>query len=145
MTLDRSFVDLNRAATERLRRLAGRLGDADFRVPIGRDWTVAVVFAHLAFWDARARHALEATMAGGKVVDPEIDLAVNDFGTPLWAAVPPREAARIAIETAEGLDRRLEECPAATLEALYRKNERLVHRHLHRGAHLDEIEAALGR
>jgi hypothetical protein len=145
MTLDRSFVDLNRAATRRLRELAGTLSEADFRAPIGRDWTVAVVFAHLAFWDARARHALEATMARGEVVDPEVDLAVNDFGTPLWAAVPPREAARIAIETAEGLDRRLEECPAATLAALFRRNERLVHRHLHRSAHLDEIAAALGR
>lgn len=145
MRFDRSFVAANRAATERLRALAAGLSAADFQVPIGRDWTVAVVFAHLAFWDARARHALEATLAQGAVVDPEIDLAVNDFATPLWAAVPPAEAARLAVETAEALDRRLEECPAATLAALFERNERLVHRHRHRNEHLDEIAAALGR
>jgi hypothetical protein len=143
MSLERSFVDLNRAATHRLRKLAARLTDPELSTRIGRDWTVSIVFAHLAFWDARAMYALDATEKSGQLVDPVIDLAVNDFSTPLWAAVPPREAVRIALQTAESLDLRLEEYPAALLEKVHHHNQRLVLRALHRNDHLDEIEAAL--
>ncbi|NTW12489.1 MAG: hypothetical protein HGA30_04185, partial [Anaerolineales bacterium] len=76
---------------------------------------------------------------------PEIDLFVNDLSLPLWAAVPPREAARIALENAEALDKRLEEYPQALLEEIYKYNKRWVVRALHRGEHLDEAEAALNR
>jgi hypothetical protein len=143
MALDRSFVDLNRAATNRLRKLAARLTDQEFRKPIGKDWTVSIVLAHIAFWDARAMYALDASEKSGQVVDPAVDLAVNDFSTALWAAVPPREAARIALATAEGLDLRLEKYPAALLEKVYQHSQRLVLRALHRNEHLDEVEAAL--
>jgi hypothetical protein len=145
MPVDRSFVEMNRAATQRIRALAARMSDPQFREPIGRDWTVAVVFAHLAFWDARVQYALEATEKSGQVVDPVIDLAVNDFSTTLWAAIAPREAARIAVETAESLDLRLERCPAALIEEIHRRNPRMVFRALHRNEHLDEVEAALKR
>lgn len=145
MTLDRSFVELNRAATNRLRTLTGRLTDPELSTRVGKDWTVSIVFAHLAFWDARAMHALDATEKSGQVVDPAVDLAVNDFSTALWAAVPPREAARIALETAQRLDLRLERYPAALLEKVHHHNQRLVLRALHRNDHLDEVEAALKR
>ena len=35
MTLDRSFVELNRASTQRIRDLAARLSDADLQHPVG--------------------------------------------------------------------------------------------------------------
>ena len=88
MTLDRSFIQSNRASTERIR-------------------------------------------------------FVNDLSLPLWAAIPPREAARIAIQTAEELDRRLEAYSPALLEEIYTYNKRWVDRSLHRGEHLDEADAAL--
>ena len=72
----------------------------------------------------------------GKVTVPEIDVFVNDLSLPLWAAIPPREAARIAIETSEELDRRLEGLPSTSLEEVYVVNERWVERALHRGEHL---------
>jgi hypothetical protein len=74
---------------------------------------------------------------------PQIDIVVNDLSLPLWAAVPPREAARIAIETAEALDKRLEEYSPALLEEIYNYQKRWVVRSLHRGEHLDEAEAEL--
>jgi hypothetical protein len=70
---------------------------------------------------------------------------VNDLSLPLWAVVPPREAARIAIETAEALDTRLENYPPDLLEKVYAKSSRLVIRALHRNEHLDEVDAALNR
>ena len=143
MTMDRSFVELNRASTERIRALAARLSDADMQHPVGEHWTVAIVFAHIAFWDRRVMYVLDMTERDGKLFIPEIDIFVNDLSLPLWAAIPPREAARIAIETAETLDKRLEEYSPALLEEIFNYNKRWVVRSLHRGEHLDEAEAAL--
>jgi len=143
MTLDRSFVELNRTSTERIRALAARLSDEELQHPVGEHWTVAIVFAHLAFWDRRVMYVLDMTEREGKLFIPEIDIFVNDLSLPLWAAIPPRKAARIAIETAETLDQRLEDFAPALLEEIYAYNKRWVVRSLHRGEHLDEAEAAL--
>lgn len=143
MTLDRSFIELNRASTERIRALAARLSDAELRHPVGEHWTVGIVFAHLVFWDRRVMYVLDMTQRDGKLFIPEIDIFVNDLSLPLWAAIPPRDAARIAIETAEALDKRLEEFSPALLEEIYNYNKRWIVRSLHRGEHLDEAEAAL--
>src|SRR3990172_6223768 len=141
--MDRSFVDRNRLSTERIRRLAARLSDGEMQTPVGEHWTVAIVFAHLAFWDRRVMYVLDMTEQDGKLFIPEIDIFVNDLSLPLWAAIPPRPASRIAIETAETLDRRLEAFPPALLEEIYTFNKRWVVRALHRGEHLDEVEVAL--
>lgn len=38
MAIDRSFVQLNRASTERIRVLAGRLNDSELLKPVGKDF-----------------------------------------------------------------------------------------------------------
>src|SRR5574337_877233 len=106
MALDRSFVELNRASTQRIRSLAARLSDDELQHPVGEHWTVAIVFAHLAFWDRRVMYVLDMTERDSKLFIPEIDIFVNDLSLPLWAAIPPRAAARSGIETAEALDKR---------------------------------------
>jgi hypothetical protein len=141
--MDRSFVELNRAATDRMRALAARLTDDELRHPVGQHWTVAIVLAHLAFLDRRALWVLDATEREGKVVNPDYDIFVNDLSLPLWAAIPPREAARIAIETAEALDRRLETYPPHLLDLVQAEYKRYLFRAYHRTEHLDEAEAAL--
>ena len=143
MTLDRSFVELNRASTQRIRALAARLGDEELQHPVGEHWTVAIVFAHLAFWDRRVMYVLDMTERDGKLFVAELDILLNDLSLPLWAAIPPRTAAQIAIETAETLDKRLEDFAPALLEEIFDYNQRWVMRTLHRGEHLDEAEAAL--
>jgi hypothetical protein len=145
MAMDRSFIERNHASTRRIRDLAARLSDEEMKTPVGEHWTVAIVFAHLAFWDRRVMYVLDMTRRDGKLFIPEIDIFVNDLSLPLWAAIPPREAARIAIETAEAVDKQLEEFPKALLEEIYTYNKRWVERGLHRGEHLDEAEAALKR
>jgi hypothetical protein len=111
--------------------------------PVGEHWTVAIVLAHLAFWDRRVMYVLDMTKRDGKLFIPEIDIFVNDLSLPLWAAIPPADAARIAIETSEILDKRLEEFPPELLEEIYNYNKRWVDRSLHRGEHLDQADAAL--
>jgi len=104
---------------------------------------VGVAFAHLAFWDRRVMYVLDMTERDSKVFIPDIDIFVNDLSLPLWAAIPPRRAAQIAIETAETLDKRLAQYPPKLLEQVYEVNKRWVMRGLHRGEHLDEVDAAL--
>ena len=116
MSLDRSFVERNRASLNRIRTLAQSLSDTEMQRPVGEHWTVGIALAHIAFWDRRVMYVLDMTERDGKLFIPEIDIFVNDLSLPLWAAIPPREAARIAIETSEELDRRLEAFPPALLE-----------------------------
>lgn len=144
MSGDRHFVELNRLSTNRMREIAERLADEQLLTPVGHDWTVAIVMAHLAFWDRRVLWVLDMTEREGKLTMPSLDIVVNDLSLPLWAAIPPRAAARIGIETAETLDERLARYPEPLLEEIHQYNPRWVVRALHRNEHLDEAEAALG-
>ena len=143
MTLDQSYIEQNRASTERIRALVGRLSDDEMQTKVGEHWTVAIALAHLAWWDRRVMYALDMTEHDGKLFILEINIVVNDLSLPLWAAIPSREAARIAIESAEMLDKRLEEYSPVLLEEIYNYNKRWVVRALHRNEHLDEVDAAL--
>jgi hypothetical protein len=143
MPFDRSFIELNRASTDRIRSLASRLSDSEMQTRVGEHWTVAIVFAHLAFFDRRALYVLDATEHAGKVINPDFDIFVNDLALPLWAAIPPRDAARICIETADVIDKRLETYPPDLLELIRTENKRYLFRAYHRNEHLDEAEAAL--
>ena len=143
MSMDRAFVELNRASTERIRSMAARLSDQELQHPVGQHWTVAIVMAHLAFWDRRVMYVLDKTEADGKLFIPDIDIFVNDLSLPLWAAIPPREAAQLGIETAETLDKRLEAFSPTLLQEIFTYNKRWVVRALHRNEHLDGADAAL--
>lgn len=143
MALDRSFVELNRASSRRMRELVMRLSDEQLRQRVGKDWTVASTLAHIAFWDTRVMHLLVATEREGKVCAPEIDAAVNDILNIFLSAIPPRLAGQMAFQTAEALDDMLENFPSNLLEEIHARYERWVIRALHRNGHLDKIEAAL--
>jgi len=140
---ENSYIELNRRSRERMRTLIEGLSDEEMQTKVGEHWTVAIVYAHIAWWDRRVMYVLDMTEKNGKVFIPEIDIFVNDLSLPLWAAVPPKEAVRIAMENAEAVDKRLEEYPEALREEIYNLNKRWVVRALHRNEHLDEAEAAL--
>lgn len=142
MSMDRQFVELNRASTARIRDMARR-SDQELLTPVGEHWTAAIALAHLAFWDRRVMYVLDMTERDGKLFIPEVDILVNDLSLPLWAAIPPGAAATIAIDAAESLDERLEKYPDHLLEVIYQYNPRWVVRALHRNEHLDEVDAAL--
>ena len=143
MTLDPSYIEENRASTERIRELAGRLTDEEMQTKVGEHWTVAIALAHLAWWDRRVMYVLDMTARDGKLFVPEIDIFVNDLSLPLWGVIPPRDAARICIETSQMLDKQLEEYSPELLEEIFNYNKRWVIRALHRNEHLDEVDSAL--
>ena len=143
MSLDPEILEANRAATERIRSLAGRLTDEQFRRPVGEHWTVSMVFVHLAFWDRRCLAMFDRIEKAGHDTEVDIDLVVNDLSLPIWAAVPPHDATRIAIENAEALDARIDGYPSRAHRARPRLAPRWIRRHYHRDEHLGEAEAAL--
>jgi hypothetical protein len=141
--LDKSYIELNRKSRERMRALAESLTDEQMQTRVGEHWTVSIVYAHLAWWERRALVVLDMTEKAGKLTYPELNVVINDISLPLWAAVPPREAVRIALENAEAVDKRLENYPEALLEEVHKQYRRWVFRTDHRNEHLDEAEAAL--
>jgi hypothetical protein len=145
MPVDPAVHAANRAATERIVRLASSIRDDQLATPVGEHWNPGVVFAHLAFWDRRVHLTVDATEAAGRLVVVDVDIAAHDISLPLWLLVPPRDAARLAVETATTLDDRLAALPPDLLESLHDAVPRWVTRWRHRGEHLDELEAALAR
>jgi hypothetical protein len=143
MPIDRNYVQENRAATERLRRLVNGLTDPQLLTPVGEYWTVAICLAHMVFWDRRVMYVMEMTRKDGKLFVPKLDIVINDLSLPLWAAIPPRAAAHLAVKTADECDKQLEAYPQDLLGLMFEHNKRLVMRSLHRGEHLNEIDAAL--
>ena len=143
MGVDRSYVARNDASRQ---RLAARLDDLtanELLTQVDADWTVGGLLAHLAFWDRRVMYVLDMTERDHKLFIPQLDIIINDLSLHLWAAIPPREAARLAIEACAAVDQRLEDFPTELLAEVYAHNPRWVVRAMHRDAHLDEVEAAL--
>ena len=148
MAADRSYVETNRQALDRLRALVERASDEDLSRPMPDGWTVASVLGHMAFWDLRIVTALERWGPDGSgpfptYYDDAVDW-INDAAKPIISALEPRAAARVAIAAAESADRSV----AAMSDELLEKNEATggyinPDRADHRGEHMDEIETLL--
>src|SRR5262245_63157660 len=144
--VDRSYITENSMELRRLRALVDRLSDADLARPTPGGWTVAGSLAHVAFWDQRILFWLDRWEQGEapRPLDAaDIDW-INDAGKPLCLALPPRVAARLTIEIAEEVDRRLAALPHERIAANKAAGEPLfLARAQHRKTHLDEIERVL--
>ena len=147
MAVDRSYVAENAAELHRLRTLVSRLSDADLARPTPGGWTVASSLAHVAFWDQRILFwldRLERGEAPRRLDEADIDW-INDAGKPLCLALPPRVAARLTVEIAEQVDRRLTSLADERVAANEAAGEPLfLTRAHHRKTHLDEIDRVLG-
>jgi hypothetical protein len=144
--VDRSYVADNAAELRRLKSLVERLSDADLARPTPGGWTVAASLAHVAFWDQRVLFWLERWDRGEtpRSLDHADADWINDAGKPILLALPPRTAARLAVEIAERVDRRLATLSDERIAANHAAGEPilLVRAH-HRKTHLDEIEQIL--
>lgn len=143
-----SYVAENARERERLRALVERLGEPELRAPANEHWTVAGVLGHIAFWDARVLALADKLERGVAFTsdddEPEDVDWINDATRPLIHAIPPTEAARLALRIAEETDARVASLPADRLWPEDPDSPINSLRASHRGEHLDEIEAALG-
>jgi mycothiol maleylpyruvate isomerase-like protein len=149
MAADRSYVAENQAQLTRLETLVDRLSDRDLARPMDAGWTVSGVLAHLAFWDYRIVILLDGWGADGRGTRPPVFSEssvdwVNDAGKPLCLALPPREAARLAIAAAKAADQRVAGLSGALIAANAAAGNPInLDRAEHRREHLDEIDRAL--
>ena len=137
----------NRSSTERLRALARRLSDDELARPLDPRWTTSAIFAHIAFWDLFVLARWKLAVTEGSRTPDQMDNTpqdlINDAALPGWNAVPPRDAADGCLAAAAELDRFIGSLDADLVVELVRdRRERLVDRSLHRGEHLDALEAA---
>lgn len=144
MTVDRSYAKQNDAQRERLEAFVARCTDADLRRSLSGGWTVAGILAHLAFWDERARILFERWQTDGVAPAPEDGASVdwiNDAAKPMFLALPPRQAAELAVSIARAADRTVETLSDDMLARNAAAGGPLsVLRAAHRRQHLDEIE-----
>ena len=149
MSEDRSYVEENTRERERLRALVERLNEDELRIPVNPHWTVAGVFGHIAFWDARVLALADKLERGVPFspddTEPEDVDWINDATRPLIHAIPPRELARLSLQIAEETDARVAELPLDRLWPQDPDSPLYAVRASHRGEHLDEVEAALAR
>jgi uncharacterized damage-inducible protein DinB len=146
MPVDRSYIAENEAELRRLRTLVERLSDADLARPTPGGWTVASSLAHVAFWDQRILFWLDRWEGGEpprRLDEADVDW-INDAGKPLCLALPPRVAARLTVDIAEQVDRRLAALTEERIASNAAAGEPLfLTRAHHRKTHLDEIERIL--
>jgi hypothetical protein len=149
MAADRSYIAENETQRRRLRDLLDGIDDDRLAQPMDAGWTVASVLAHMAFWDYRIVAQLERWGPDGSGAPPTYEEEavnwINDAAKPIFLALPPRIAARVAVEAAEAADRAV----AGMSDELLAKNDEIgliinPVRAEHRQEHLDELERALG-
>ncbi len=140
--MEKAFVKENARERERLRNLVNNLTDEELKLVIYKEgWTIAVVLAHLAFWDERRRILVRQWQRKGVKPAPFDEYVVNNALLPFLLAIPPRETANLAVLTAEALDRELEALSPDLEKAITALKERhALNRAIHRKMHLDEID-----
>ena len=146
MPVDDAILTENATQLQRLKSLAGRLSDADLQRDAGGGWTVAVVFAHLAFWDRVYLGVLsDWTRLGTPQLRPDFegDL-LNDVLLSEWLSLPPGSATALAVAAAQSIDGAVERLDDSVVDAiLAHGQEHLLKRGLYRREHFDPIQQAL--
>ena len=142
--IDRTHEAENDAERARLRALIERSSDADLSRPMPGGWTVAAVLAHAAMWDARAIYFIDLWGPDGEptTYQEEDTDAVNGSAKPLCLALPPRDAADLALRIAEESDAKVKALSDAMLAKIGANGGPPFNlaRAAHRREHLDDIE-----
>lgn len=143
--MERQFVIENKMERDRLKKLVARLTDAELELVIYKEgWTIAVVLAHLAFWDNYALALLKRWKKDGVSLSHREWDNINDALLPLALDLSPRTAAEMALSSADATDREVKQSSPKFIKAVEALKEPYrLNRGFHRKMHLDEIEAFL--
>lgn len=145
--IDTSFLAENDRERARMRSIVERLSDEQLAQPVNDAWTVAGVLVHIAFWDSRATYLAGKVQRGEPFspddVEPDDVDWINDSARPIVHALPPRDAARLALRIAEETDALVASLDASRLWPNDPESLLNAFRSQHRAEHLDDIEAAV--
>ena len=145
--MERSYATDNARELERMRVLVSKLSDQDLSSMVNEHWTVAGVLGHVAFWDGCALFFARKLQREGTLTPSDNESAdvdwINDSARPLIHAIPPRQAAEVALRIAEETDGLIASLSPELVAKIDDNSPLNPVRAHHRGEHLDEIEAAL--
>ena len=138
------FLEDNARSRRKLEALAQRLSEADLLRTTSDGWSVASLFAHLAFWDRRVLVLLRRWKEKGVDESPVDSDALNDALQPLCRALDPHTAVRLCLASAEAADAELETISSGLIAQIEASPTHFrFNRGLHRNDHLDQIERLL--
>jgi len=144
----RSHDRQNDESRERLARLVATLTPTQLTISLGEGWTVASGLAHAGFWDRWQAARWEEILAGRWSADDasviEAEHLANESLYPYWAGVNAADVPALALEAATRLDALIASAPDELVEKLEGgPSAYLLHRHRHRGEHVDHIERTI--
>ncbi len=138
------IINDNARENAHLRKFVESLSDENLRLPLEAGWSVSAVLAHLAFWDQRVITLIgkwEKEGVGPSPIDTDV---VNDVTRRLCLAIPPCDAAGLAVECADEVDKLIAGLTPGMVEAIQAKGTSVkLRRADHRRSHLGEIEKEL--
>jgi hypothetical protein len=109
--MDKEIVKRNKASQEAMKKLAEHLTNKELEHHLPNGWTVAVMFAHLAFWDKQRCELLKAWQKKGLSSFSYDADVFNAAMLPFWETLEPRLAVQMAIENAAEVDALIEKLP----------------------------------
>jgi hypothetical protein len=148
--MGQTHVERNAAGLTHLHALAARLSEDDLQRQLDDDWTIAMLLAHLAFWDYFVLARWEQAARNGLRVPSSLDDAVQDLinaaALPVWRACVPGEALPLALAAAKAVNACIADLDEDVVaDVLASGRLPLVDRALHRDEHLAAIAATLDR
>ena len=135
------FIEANTRSRQELAALADRLSDEELALITPYGWSIAALFAHMAWWDQRVLVLLRRWKEMGIDESPVDSQLINDALKPLCHALEPRTAVSMCLSSAAETDAEIATTAAelvAQIEAgptHFRFN-----RALHRDDHMNDIE-----
>jgi uncharacterized damage-inducible protein DinB len=143
-----SFARNNDESRERLARLVGTLTPGQLTIDLGEGWTVASALGHMGFWDRWQAARWTEMLAGRWTAETESVHAAENLANealhPYWAGVAADDVPALALDAATKLDALIASAPVEIVDSLEgTANAFLLHRHRHRGEHLDHIERSI--
>jgi uncharacterized damage-inducible protein DinB len=144
------YVEENAAIRQHILELVRGLEDEQFLTPAGRDWTVAAVLGHLAFWDrthvGRLRRAVAEGLGAPPPLPEGLTDTINNAELPAWRRIPGRAAVELFDHASAEVDEYLRTLDPAVVESVRLAGMgRLVERYRHRKEHGAALEEALRR
>jgi hypothetical protein len=139
-----AYAALNDKERNRLEALLDQLTDDNLARRLPNGLTVAIVLAHLAFWDDYTCQVLREWQQSGFSESRTHFEAVNSAIATLAAAVPARVTVELARAAARAVDREAEAISPELAEKIEANGKlRTLERAQHRRTHVDQIAAAL--
>jgi hypothetical protein len=106
--MNADIIKRNKDSLEAMKKLAGHLTNSELEHKLANGWTVAVMFAHLAFWDKQRYELLKSWQKNG-ISQTSCDYNIlNAAMLPFWEVLEPRLAVQMALENASEVDALIE-------------------------------------